>query len=516
MKKLLLVGVLGMCVSLLASCQDDDIMLDTGKTGTTTQSSSEYAISPEDALATLTDFWGDSNSSSRGNDGRKVESIIPIKYRPRTSRAEVDTIVCVNLMYIANFENANGYAILAADKRIPDKIIALVDKGTLSESIVRIAIERLDDGKVIFKDYPRTGPGFFTDPRYGEELFINPNTVTFEDLAKQDTLVGNFCMENSREENDKGFLVNSGQEEDDTYIQLYTSYMCASYADRALTFQYNPDAMEPLDPIGGNVGFHNRTETFYSDWIVNQQTTNLLSNYCEWKQSSPFNDLYPKRRKWIVFGHQAKAPAGCFPLAIAKVLTHFAYPDNFSYKGNRINWAFLGFSPRFSIFDRESAARLLRRISDDCDCLYFYNGTWTFPSNASSFMQSIGYTNVHRYNYTFERVRCMIDLGNPVIIYAIPGVNIFSSHAWNIDGYKIKERTKTTKKYDGTRLIETITETETFDMVHCDFGWGGKCNGYYVSGVFKLNDSNSEKDNPNDGGKKTNYNHHVRIITYEK
>lgn len=41
------------------------------------------------------------------------------------------------------------------------------------------------------------------------------------------------------------------------------------------------------------------------------------------------------------------------------------------------------------------------------------------------------------------------------------------------------------------------------------------CNWYYVSNVFKLNDPNSEKDNPNDY-EKDNYNTHVRIMTYGK
>lgn len=44
-----------------------------------------------------------------------------------------------------------------------------------------------------------------------------------------------------------------------------------------------------------------------------------------------------------------------------------------------------------------------------------------------------------------------------------------------------------------------------------------KRNGYYVSNVFKLNDPNSEKDNPDEDNKKNdNYNTHVRIMTYGK
>jgi hypothetical protein len=53
-------------------------------------------------------------------------------------------------------------------------------------------------------------------------------------------------------------------------------------------------------------------------------------------------------------------------------------------------------------------------------------------------------------------------------------------------------------------------------MVHCDFGWGGPCNGYYVDGVFKLNSSDNDYDEINTERKNTKYNHHVRIITYAK
>ena len=53
-------------------------------------------------------------------------------------------------------------------------------------------------------------------------------------------------------------------------------------------------------------------------------------------------------------------------------------------------------------------------------------------------------------------------------------------------------------------------------MVHCDFGWEGLCNGYYVSGVFKLNDSNIEHDPGSNYGGNTYYNNLLKVITYDK
>jgi hypothetical protein len=110
----------------------------------------------------------------------------------------------------------------------------------------------------------------------------------------------------------------------------------------------------------------------------------------------------------------------------------------------------------------------------------------------------------------------MIDNSCPVIIYAVPGIKIWDSHAWIIDGYKIKVRQKITRQYRNGNLISTSTEPETCRMVHCDFGWGGRCNGYYIDSVFKLNSSDNDYDEINTERKNTKYNHHVRIITYAK
>ena len=130
-------------------------------------------------------------------------------------------------------------------------------------------------------------------------------------------------------------------------------------------------------------------------------------------------------------------------------------------------------------------------------------------------MRSIGLRNAHCHRYSFDRVKEMLDKDCPLIIYSIPGINVFNSHSWNIDGYKIKERTVKTEVYSGMRLKETKTRKETCKMVHCDFGWRGKCNGYYVSGVFKLNDPNIEHDSGWYGGS-THYNNLLKVITYDR
>lgn len=111
----------------------------------------------------------------------------------------------------------------------------------------------------------------------------------------------------------------------------------------------------------------------------------------------------------------------------------------------------------------------------------------------------------------------MIDNGKPLIIYGMPGIKITSAHSWNIDGYKVKERTISTEYYNmhGT-LLSTENKIETLNMVHCDFGWKGDCNGYYVSGVFDLDDTHSEKDFTTNRNTNKYYNTLIRLITYDK
>lgn len=304
--------------------------------------------------------------------------------------------------------------------------------------------------------------------------------------------------------------------------ELVSSSLCVSYAINEIREHERLEYFQPVQDdmiIGGGSGGGSsstpRTETSTSIWSVKESVSPILSKFVGWHQRSPFNDLYPKKRKYIIFGTKRNAPAGCFPLAIAKILTHFEYPNRYTYNGYTVNWAELKNSYNSTV-GKQSAAHLLKGISSGCDSWYFYAGTFTFPSEATSYMRFIGLNNAHSYNYSFDRVTGMIDKGCPLIIYSVPGINVFKSHSWNIDGYKIKERTITTKTYIGNTLQDTKTKTETCKMVHCDFGWDGKCNGYYVSGVFKLNDSNIEHDPGTSYGGDTNYNNLLKVITYDK
>lgn len=452
-----------------------------------------HAISVEEALANLESFFQDKQTRSNVSLP-KVDDVLTMQIENGHTRAADLS----NVMYIANFSDDKGFAILAADKRVSEKVIAIIDNGNLTQGDVdAVASLLLNKEDYVDPRYPTTGKGLFSMADYPDEVFLNPNTFSTYDEAQDDYWVGNF-LEDDDEPTTRAIANTEGQ------MEGFALLRCGNYVMDELA-RYED---------GSNVSIpEHSTKTTYSQWVDVQRTENILSAYKRWNQDSPFNDLYPTRRRVILFGKKRKAPAGCFPLSVAKVMTHFRYPKSFSYGNCTVDWDAM--NNVYMPLGKQSAAVLLKGIAEGCNSMYFYQGTFTFPSKASSFLERMGYNDVKRLNYRYDRVTSMINNGCPVIIYAIPGIRLWYSHAWVIDGYKIKVRQRITQHFRRGYLTNTVSEPDTCRMVHCDFGWGGKCNGYYVDGVFKLNSSKNEYDNKWDKQENVNYNKHIRIITYK-
>lgn len=477
---------------------------------------SSYAIPVDSALAYLDAFMDELDTDgTRGMDKRIVRDITPIKFTATLTRAAGTSAGCDNLLYIANFENEQGYALLAADTRIGSPVLAITDQGSLSDATVYAAMELANGNRPVFKDYPLEGDAFFTTPQTGDEVFMNPNTVSLYFPDKDDVLVGNFSTEEERVEFPNSSYLESPQGGN----QLVTSALCVGYS----TQQIKQNSKDPqpflsdfsntqVDPSAPKI------HTSYTPWTVTAQREPILTTYVRWSQGSPFNDHCPERQKYLVLGQRKRASAGCFPLAIAKVLSRLDSPQIKKSIKSEVDWYELQTQTNplyYSDRGKNSAANLLAEIGEGCDSWYFYAGTFTFPNNATSYMRSIGLPGAHSYPYKFSRVQSMINAGKPLIIYSVPLANIFACHCWNIDGYKIKQRQVRTKSYDvDGKLLEDKKETEIYEMVHCDFGWRGNCNGYYISGIFNLNDSRVEFDGGHSTEADYNFNFFTHVVTY--
>ena len=71
---------------------------------------------------------------------------------------------------------------------------------------------------------------------------------------------------------------------------------------------------------------------------------------------------------------------------------------------------------------------------------------------------------------------------------------------------------------DGVYDRTETTYSNPVTMLHCDFGWEGYCNGYYVSGIFDVDDDRVEFDPSRyeyTEDTEINYNWYLKIIKYD-
>ena len=78
----------------------------------------------------------------------------------------------------------------------------------------------------------------------------------------------------------------------------------------------------------------------------------------------------------------------------------------------------------------------------------------------------------------------------PIILFAQDATNTNKAHSWLIDGcnvYKVEhwERNFQTQ-FTYTDTLESVDE---YNLVHCNYGWDGSCDGYYTSGIFDIRES---------------------------
>lgn len=268
----------------LFSCADDIEMASDSNGISKNTSKNSYSIPIDSALANLNDFLDASEEpATRTHDKRVVSSVASIRYNRVKTRSDADSINCDTILYIANFEGDAGYAVLAADKRIIAKVIAITDNGSLDDVTIYNAISLANAERVIIDGYPLTGDGFITTSETGEELFLNPNTVILYNDSIQDTFVGNFSLDNEGATDENGNAVP----DDTTTIytpELITSSLCVSYAINEIgsfkethLYYHSMSDDNDIDDSGG--GYVITTETTASAWSVKKQMPPILTDF---------------------------------------------------------------------------------------------------------------------------------------------------------------------------------------------------------------------------------------------
>lgn len=229
-----------------------------------------------------------------------------------------------------------------------------------------------------------------------------------------------------------------------------------------------------------------------SDSRVLQNTYINPSNYDYYLDSRVENYGYDRamlKTKW----HQ-EAPynkylcgclAGCAPIAMAQIFTQLEYNwqsiKGFDWKSMKSN----SDAEKLPTWVQDHIALFIRMIGEGMSADFSPIGTAVSLDKIETYLNNNKFDFIKSY-YNSDIVKNSLSSGIPVLcsgydtFYYNNGTTIIGNgHAWVIDGYKNFTCTVKNKK-DGKE--SRITD----DFVHCNMGWGGKCNGYYRGSIFNV------------------------------
>ena len=216
------------------------------------------------------------------------------------------------------------------------------------------------------------------------------------------------------------------------------------------------------------------TENEYDTMIVALKVAPLLKT--KWHQESPFS---------ICFAEEFNGFAGCGPIAAAQILYYHRQPEYIESELFPFDWYYISrceygqpFVNDTNQYSRE-ASRFIWEIAQIMGASPNNNGTSVNEVGALNIIQLTQFRDAARIiSYNTNRVIEMLNQDLP--IYTIGLRNNTNGHAWVIDGYEYR-------RYYNKLTPTTFAECkypETY--IHCNYGYSGRCDGYYLDGVFDL------------------------------
>ena len=382
------------------------------------QINSSTTIPVEQAVESLKGFLMRHNQSTKVNEGFSILDVEVVSSQNIT-RANGESLPAVDsLLYLVNFGNDSGYAILSADERIGAPIIAVTKTGSINAQAFNINNRDLGNGTTSSDDFSldlpigNTNP---TDNMIGGSQIVNDMIVEFV---------------NGR--------VEGG-------------------------FQY----------VGDDNDNPPESETTQASYLIPPILTTI------WGQLEPYNLKCPE-------DNGEHNPAGCVAIAIGQVVAHFEaerIDKNKSYDWsiiksvgkvedwNTINDPNKKYTDLYDSNQIDEISTFIRDIGDMCCMDYDDGGSTSLPWKIDNCLQDFGFENSDLYwFYDSESIIESLWDKNPVIISGAR-TDCEAGHTWVIDGYDY--------------TIDDVDGNHT--LLHCNWGWDGRCNGFYYSKIFNLN-----------------------------
>ena len=390
---------------------------------------SSNRVSEEDAMETAMDIIQllDSNPITRVGGKRHLDNVsiltnksFHIKDATKSGYSEVDKED--TLAYAVSFGDGLGYAILSADRRT-DAILAVCSEG-------------------------------------------NPDTES----VVQDTTSGAYFFYANLE----NFIEKQIEEAKDRE-DLYLADALAKIEADTL------NVIASDDSLAGTKCIYYFTTSQYGAWSISGNLKPLVN--LSWSQGviSPQGNVYNALCPVIDGKH---APVGCEAVAAAQVMAYWEYPSWY-------NWMAMKERPSafyVSVAGQNDISRLLRDIGLGSGMKYKLSGSGTVDSKIVNYFRNVGYKSPGRIGgYNDTVIAESLNRGVPVMVGGYQSFFGTGGHEWIIDGYNTLQRTVTvTVRW---RVLwwhneYTYSYNEYCPQFHCNFGWGGRDNGYYNSKAF--------------------------------
>lgn len=401
-----------------------------------------YTITIDEALSNLELFKLGQGTKAYSED-KEIAEIITIMSdgSPATTKSDNSALP---LMYIVNYAENSGYSVLSADRRIGTDVLAITEKGNISEKSVY-------------------------------DL-----TISDSEKLLPLTLLCNYAIQAS------------------STIPIRDSF-----------------AEDNTEMIGHEL--EDSVDIPRGEWVITVwdkvETTNEVPVMLktEWHQWAPFNNLC------------GKYAAGCTAVAMMQIMAYNCYPDPFKVGDFTIPFEELremSSVPNDGSTYAYNVALLTKSIWDYCgDHHDPFNSdnlsTLIWPKHAEKYFKNVlGYKNVERYadNKTCNInmiVRCL-KKGYPVFLAA--KANSLNAHSWVVDGLVVTRRYGHKEGEDSGIYRGDVYASESY--LHCNWGWGGKDDGYFLAGVFDT-DLSYNFDYLTKSESDGDYDSYYRIITYE-
>ena len=282
----------------------------------------------------------------------------------------------------------------------------------------------------------------------------------------------------------------------------------ANYMSSLPTIPVGPiGPIGPTIPPGGPVVPDDSIDMGYAingPWEIESQVNPLVQ--MKIGQRYPYNMYCPK------IGNQY-CLAGCAAIAVIQIMSANKYPNTIG--GRTYDWNTIIDEYKMYASAQDILAYWIRIIGDGCKINYGLKGSGTkIDSVIECFSLYSRYKNVNKINNpNFEDVHSMLQNGTPLYFRGsrTDSIGELKGHAWVVDGYINKRQL--IKLYDSNMtFIEEFYQYQRY--VHCNWGWQGECDGYYVMNIFDLKYGASIPDESEPTTRDWHYNQYIQAIVY--